>query len=146
MSRQPGHTTRPHARLPPSFPGMVAWMTPQTNVSLVCKPRGPLMCLAFFDMLPMGVCTTRQLQTSGRLVHESNICTVGRYANHSTLGMVYISVSFSMTKKSSVTCVDIKAGSVKIHTICIIITFLKYCAYPFIELSLLSIRLRYTYS
>ena len=30
----------------------------------------------FFDMLPIGVCTTGHLQTSGRLVQELNICTV----------------------------------------------------------------------
>ena len=30
----------------------------------------------FFDMLSMGVCTTRHCQTSGRLVQELNVCTV----------------------------------------------------------------------
>ena len=34
------------------------------------------MCLAFFDMTSMGVCTTRPWQTSGRPVQELNICTV----------------------------------------------------------------------
>ena len=33
------------------------------------------ICL-FFDMLSMGVCTTRHWQTSGRLVQELNVCTV----------------------------------------------------------------------
>ena len=37
-----------------------------------------LMCLAYFlDMLSMNVCTTRLFQTSGRLVQELNVCTVG---------------------------------------------------------------------
>ena len=31
----------------------------------------------FFDMLSMGVCTTRHWHTSGRLVQELNVCTVG---------------------------------------------------------------------
>ena len=36
---------------------------------------------SFSDMLPIGVCTTRHLETSGRLVQELNVCTVyfGRY-------------------------------------------------------------------
>ena len=31
----------------------------------------------FFDMLFMGVCTTRHWQTSGRLLQELNACTAG---------------------------------------------------------------------
>ena len=30
----------------------------------------------FFDMLPIGVCTTGHWETSGRLVQELNVCTV----------------------------------------------------------------------
>ena len=35
----------------------------------------------FFDMLSMGVCTTRHWQTSGRLVQELNVCTVSQHKN-----------------------------------------------------------------
>ena len=50
-----GQNTRPHARLPPSFIGMGAWMTSQLIVALIPKLRESLMCLAcFFDMLFMG--------------------------------------------------------------------------------------------
>ena len=76
-SWQPGHNTRPHARLPPRFLGMYAWMTSQLNVALIRKLRGALLCLAyFFDMLSMGFCKTRHGQTSGRLVQELNVCNV----------------------------------------------------------------------
>ena len=50
----------------------------QLNVALVRKLRGSLKCLAYFlDMSFMVVCTTRHWQTSGRLVQELNVCTVG---------------------------------------------------------------------
>ena len=53
-------------------------MTSKLNVALICKIRGSLMWLAYlFDMVSMGVCTTRHLQTSGRRVQELNVCTVG---------------------------------------------------------------------
>ena len=42
-----GPDTRPYARLPHSFIGMVAWMSSQLNVALFCKLRGLLMCLAY---------------------------------------------------------------------------------------------------
>ena len=77
MRGQPGHNTRLHVRLPPSFRGMDAWMTSKLNVALVCKLRGSLVCLAYsFGMLAMCVFTTRQWQTAGRLVQEFNVCTV----------------------------------------------------------------------
>ena len=35
------------------------------------------MCLAYaFGMLSVGVCTTRQWQTSGQLVRQLNVCAV----------------------------------------------------------------------
>ena len=52
-------------------------MTSKLNVALICKLRGSLVCLAYsFGMFAMGVCTTRQWQTAGRLVQEFNVCTV----------------------------------------------------------------------
>ena len=42
------HNKRPHARLPPSFLGMDAWMTSQLNVALIHKLRASLMCLVYF--------------------------------------------------------------------------------------------------
>ena len=48
MRGQPGHNTRPHTRLPPSFLGMDAWTTSQPNVALISKLRRSLMCLASF--------------------------------------------------------------------------------------------------
>ena len=76
MPGKPGHHTRPHALLPPSSLGMDAWTTIQMKVALIHKLRWPLLCLAYFDMLSMCACTTRHWQTSGRLVQESNVCTV----------------------------------------------------------------------
>ena len=56
-------------------------MTSQLNVTLNRKLRGSLVCLAHvFDMLIMGICTARHWQTSGRLVQELNVCTVGAQA------------------------------------------------------------------
>ena len=51
-----------------------------TNVALIRKLRGSLMCLAIFssDLLSMGVCTTRHWQVPSRLVLELNFGTVGR--------------------------------------------------------------------
>ena len=77
MREQAGHDTRPHARLPPSFLGIVAWMNSHRNVALIRKLRGPLVCVAYsIDMLSVGVCTARHCQTSIRLMQESNVCTV----------------------------------------------------------------------
>ena len=42
--------TPPHAKLPPGFLGMDAWMTSRLMVTLIRKLRGLLMCL-FFDKL-----------------------------------------------------------------------------------------------
>ena len=39
------------------------------------------MCLAYFSHAIHGCYTTRHWQTSGRLVHEFNACTVGRLSN-----------------------------------------------------------------
>ena len=79
---QPRHTILPHARLPPSFLGMDARMTSKLNLALIHKLRGSLINLAyFFDMLAIGVCTTRHWQASGRLVQELNVCTVALRGN-----------------------------------------------------------------
>ena len=80
MPGQPGHDTRPHARLQPSFVGMDAWMTSQLNVVLIRKLLGSLLCLAYsFDTLSMRDSTTSQWQTTGRLVQELNVCTVSSF-------------------------------------------------------------------
>ena len=53
-------------------------MTSQLNADVIRNLRGSLMCLVyFFDMLSMGVCTTRHWQMSGRLVQELSACSVG---------------------------------------------------------------------
>ena len=74
MPGQPGHNTRPHARLPPSFLGMDEFTTIRSfdsQETWAIDVRG-----LFFDMSSMDVYTTRQCQTSGRLVQELNVCTV----------------------------------------------------------------------
>ena len=82
MCGRPGQNTRPHARLPSSFPGMDAWMTSQLNVVLIHKLRGSLICMAkYFEMLFIEFYTTRHRRASGLHVHDLNVCTV-----HSTTG------------------------------------------------------------
>ena len=77
MHGQPCQYTRPHVRLLSSFQCINAWINLQLKVALIHKLRGSLMWLTSFpDMLCMGVCTTRQWQTSGRLVQELNVSTV----------------------------------------------------------------------
>ena len=77
MGGQPRHDTRPHARLQPIFLCMDAGMTSQLNVALIRKLHGSLMCLAYtFNMLSTSLFTTSQLQTSGRLMSQLNVCTV----------------------------------------------------------------------
>ena len=45
--------------------------------SFCLQATWPIDVLAYsFDMLPMGVCTTRHRQMSGRLVQELNVCIV----------------------------------------------------------------------
>ena len=44
LSGQPGHDTRPHIRLPPSFMGTNVWMTLRLNVDLIRKLRESFMC------------------------------------------------------------------------------------------------------
>ena len=75
MRGQPGHNTRPHIRLQSSLLDIDAWMTSQLNVGLISKLRGDVLGL-FFDMLSMGICTTRHWQTSGPLVQELIVYTV----------------------------------------------------------------------
>ena len=67
-----------HNRTPDCHPVSWAWMTSQLNIALIHKWQGSLVGLACFDMFSMSVCTTRQWQTSGRLlVQELNVFTVG---------------------------------------------------------------------
>ena len=75
---QPGHNTRPHTRLPPSFLGMDATtLTSQLNAAFYSQAACVLMRLAYLNgILSMGVGTTRHWQTSGRLVLVLNICIV----------------------------------------------------------------------
>ena len=66
-----------HDRTPDCCPVFWAWMTSQLNEALIRKLRGSLMCLAYFlDMLSVGVCTTRHLQTPGQMVKELNVRNV----------------------------------------------------------------------
>ena len=44
--------------------------------------------LGFFDMLSMGVCTTRHRQTSGRLVQDSIVC-IDNYLTIATYTVCY---------------------------------------------------------
>ena len=77
MRWQSGHNTRPDSRLPPTFIGMDAWMNSQSNAALARKLRRSLVFLAcIFDVLAIGVFTTRHWMTSGRPVQGSNVCTV----------------------------------------------------------------------
>ena len=72
--------TRPHAQLPPSFLDTYARVTSQLNASYVDH----WSTLLIFDMLSMGVCTTRHCQTSSQLLQESNVYTVSmQYGKHS---------------------------------------------------------------
>ena len=77
MCRQPGHNTRPHARLPPSFLGM-DYLTTERSFDSQATWVIDLLGLSF-DMLSIGVWTTRYWQTFGRLVQEFNVCTVCEY-------------------------------------------------------------------
>ena len=77
MRGQPDQNTRLHARLPPSFQGMNHVDDLKTERSLDVPAMWVIDVLVlFFDMLFMGVCTTRHWQTSGRLVKKLNVCTV----------------------------------------------------------------------
>ena len=74
MRGQPGHYTRPYDRLSPSFLGiddLAAKRSFDSHATRVTDVLG-----LYFDMLSMDVCTTKHLQTSGRLVQELNVCTV----------------------------------------------------------------------
>ena len=48
MRGQPGHYTRPHARLSTSIQRMDAWMASQMYLALIHKQRGSFKCLADF--------------------------------------------------------------------------------------------------
>ena len=47
-----------------------------TECCFIHELHGSLMCLTHFLILSMGVCTTRQWQTSGRPIRELNVYTV----------------------------------------------------------------------
>ena len=72
MPGQPVHSTRPPAKLPPSFLDMDACTTSQLKVVLVRK----LLCawLIFFNVIHK--CLHDHWQTSGQLVQELNVCTI----------------------------------------------------------------------
>ena len=54
-----------------------------TERSVDSQVRGVIGVLGlFFDMLSMGVCTTKHCQTSGRLVQKLNVCTVESVIDH----------------------------------------------------------------
>ena len=78
---QLGHNTRPHTQSPPNFLGMGAATGPSDLTtermfdSQASWVIGVLGLLTLF-MLSMGVCTSMQWQTSGRLVQELNAVTV----------------------------------------------------------------------
>ena len=77
MRGQSGHDTCPHVKSTPSVLGLNSWMTSQLNEALIPKLYVGHSCVwLFFDILFMDVCTTRQWQTSGRLVQELNACIV----------------------------------------------------------------------
>ena len=76
MLGQPGHKTQPPARLVPSFLGKDACMTSQLNVFSSQATWVIDVLGLFFDILSMGV-LNRHWHTSGRLVQEFNLCTVG---------------------------------------------------------------------
>ena len=74
MRGQPGHNTRPHFRLKPSFLGMDDLATKRT---FDLQPRGVIDVLGpFFGIISLGVCTVRHWWTSDRLVQEFNACIV----------------------------------------------------------------------
>ena len=81
-ARAPGFNTRPHARSPPSFPGMDAWMSSQLNLLCFASYVGYwCVWLVFFiwvafDMLSHGSFYNQVLKTSRRLVQELNACSV----------------------------------------------------------------------
>ena len=61
----------------------VSWAWIHDDLTAACssdsQAMGAIDVLGlFFDMLSMDVCTTRHWHTSGRLVQELNVCSVGR--------------------------------------------------------------------
>ena len=84
--------TPPYARLTSSFLGIDAWMNSQLKLALINKATWIIYVLGLlFDMLPVGVCTTRHWQTPGRLLQELDIFTVGNIGNVPTLVFTAIS-------------------------------------------------------
>ena len=66
-------TVRPIAT---QFPGYGCMDDLTTESSFNSQATWVIMSLIyFFDMLSLGVCTTRHWQTSDRLVQELNVCT-----------------------------------------------------------------------
>ena len=75
MRGQLGHYTRPHARLPPIFLSMDE-LTTERNFNSQARWVIDVFGL-FFEMLSIGDLTTMHWQTSGRLVQELDVGTVG---------------------------------------------------------------------
>ena len=74
MQGQSGHKTQWNTQLPSSYLGIDDL---STECSFDSQDTWVIDVLALFlDISSMGVCTTRHWQTSGRLVHELNVCTV----------------------------------------------------------------------
>ena len=67
------HNTQLYPWLPPTFLGMDDLTTESSFESQVTLVNDVLGLL--FDMLSMGVCTTRHLQTSAWLLQELNVCS-----------------------------------------------------------------------
>ena len=66
-----------HDRTPDCHPGHVCMVDLTTERSFDSQVTWVIDVLGlFFDILSVGVCTTRYWQTSGGLVQELNVCTV----------------------------------------------------------------------
>ena len=75
----PGQPDIIHARKPDCHP--VFWpLLPLIEHSLDSQATWVTVFGLFCGILSMGVCTTRHWQTTGRLVQDLNVCTVGK--NH----------------------------------------------------------------
>ena len=81
MCGQTGHDTR----LPPSFVGKATYMYVTGERSLGTQLHGSSICMAYlyFEMLSMGVCTTRRCRAFGRPLEELHVFTV-----HKSLSVV----------------------------------------------------------
>ena len=60
---------RPQVRLPPSFLGMDAWMTLQSNMALIRKLCAALMCLTYFLTCYQSVFVQSDVRSIGQKLH-----------------------------------------------------------------------------